>query len=183
MLFEQVGIYLPCYDIFRNKLEEFTAQHAPSLTPYAPLLAGSLARSLACTSCYPIELARTRMQVSHNSYCQGLFYPPYLLERKGSGWYINNLFCIFCYVCVIQGVPVALYLLQTRVIHSFNCSDYLFHWVASVYRHLRIWTRSLLESGRLCLRLLPMSGAQLVPILAVSQFFPWSCFLAIGKSL
>lgn len=57
-----VGIYLPCYDIFRNKLEEFTAQHAPSLTPYTPLLAGSLARSLACTSCYPIELARTRMQ-------------------------------------------------------------------------------------------------------------------------
>ncbi|XP_016564447.1 mitochondrial carrier protein MTM1 isoform X2 [Capsicum annuum] len=57
-----VGIYLPCYDIFRNKLEEFTAQHAPSLTPYAPLLAGSLARSLACTSCYPIELAKTRMQ-------------------------------------------------------------------------------------------------------------------------
>lgn len=57
-----VGIYLPCYDIFRNKLEEFTAQHAPSLTPYAPLVAGSLARSLACTSCYPIELAKTRMQ-------------------------------------------------------------------------------------------------------------------------
>lgn len=57
-----VGIYLPCYDIFRNKLEEFTTQHAPSLTPYAPLLAGSLARSLACTSCYPIELAKTRMQ-------------------------------------------------------------------------------------------------------------------------
>ncbi|CAN4087634.1 unnamed protein product [Withania somnifera] len=57
-----VGIYLPCYDIFRNKLEKFTAQHAPSLTPYAPLLAGSLARSLACTSCYPIELAKTRMQ-------------------------------------------------------------------------------------------------------------------------
>ncbi|KAJ8554341.1 hypothetical protein K7X08_025019 [Anisodus acutangulus] len=57
-----VGIYLPCYDIFRNKLEEFTAQHAPSLTPYSPLLAGSLARSLACTSCYPIELAKTRMQ-------------------------------------------------------------------------------------------------------------------------
>ncbi|KAL0340996.1 UNVERIFIED_CONTAM: Mitochondrial carrier protein MTM1 [Sesamum radiatum] len=57
-----VGIYLPCYDIFRNQLEEFTAQNAPSLTPYAPLVAGSLARSLACTSCYPIELARTRMQ-------------------------------------------------------------------------------------------------------------------------
>ncbi|KAK4436241.1 Mitochondrial carrier protein MTM1 [Sesamum alatum] len=57
-----VGIYLPCYDIFRNQLEEFTAENAPSLTPYAPLVAGSLARSLACTSCYPIELARTRMQ-------------------------------------------------------------------------------------------------------------------------
>ncbi|KAL0358895.1 UNVERIFIED_CONTAM: Mitochondrial carrier protein MTM1 [Sesamum angustifolium] len=51
-----VGIYLPCYDIFRNQLEEFTAQNAPSLTPYAPLVAGSLARSLACTSCYPLSL-------------------------------------------------------------------------------------------------------------------------------
>uniref|UniRef100_A0A5B6ZF52 Mitochondrial carrier protein MTM1 n=1 Tax=Davidia involucrata TaxID=16924 RepID=A0A5B6ZF52_DAVIN len=57
-----VGIYLPCYDIFRNQLEEFTAQNAPAMTPYAPLVAGSLARSLACTTCYPIELARTRMQ-------------------------------------------------------------------------------------------------------------------------
>ncbi|XP_042060895.1 mitochondrial carrier protein MTM1-like [Salvia splendens] len=57
-----VGIYLPCYDIFHNKLEEFTAQKAPGLTPYTPLVAGALARSLACASCYPIELARTRMQ-------------------------------------------------------------------------------------------------------------------------
>lgn len=57
-----VGIYLPCYDIFRNWLEEFTAQYAPSVTPYAPFIAGSLARSLACATCYPIELARTRMQ-------------------------------------------------------------------------------------------------------------------------
>ncbi|KAH6815469.1 manganese tracking factor for mitochondrial SOD2 [Perilla frutescens var. frutescens] len=57
-----VGIYLPCYDIFRSQLEEFTARNAPGLTPYAPLVAGALARSLACTSCYPIELARTRMQ-------------------------------------------------------------------------------------------------------------------------
>ncbi|KAG8390374.1 hypothetical protein BUALT_Bualt01G0076800 [Buddleja alternifolia] len=57
-----VGIYLPCYDIFLNHFEEFTAQNAPGLTPYAPLVAGSLSRSLACTSCYPIELARTRMQ-------------------------------------------------------------------------------------------------------------------------
>ncbi|CAI9092369.1 OLC1v1027589C1 [Oldenlandia corymbosa var. corymbosa] len=57
-----VGIYLPCYDIFRDRLEEFTAQNTPYLTPYAPFVAGALARSLACISCYPIELARTRMQ-------------------------------------------------------------------------------------------------------------------------
>ncbi|KZV41011.1 hypothetical protein F511_13987 [Dorcoceras hygrometricum] len=57
-----VGIYLPCYDIFRNMLEEFAVQNAPTLEPYTPLLAGSMARSLACTSCYPIELAKTRMQ-------------------------------------------------------------------------------------------------------------------------
>ncbi|CAL9144767.1 mitochondrial carrier protein MTM1-like [Musa acuminata AAA Group] len=57
-----VGIYLPCYDIFRNWIEEFTACNAPTLTPYAPLFAGSFARSLACVACSPIELARTRMQ-------------------------------------------------------------------------------------------------------------------------
>lgn len=59
----QVGIYLPCYDILRNWLEEFTAKNAPTTTTYVPLVAGSLARSLACATCYPIELARTRMQV------------------------------------------------------------------------------------------------------------------------
>jgi len=59
----QVGIYLPCYDILRNWLENFTAKNAPSTAPYVPLVAGSLARSLACATCYPIELARTRMQV------------------------------------------------------------------------------------------------------------------------
>ncbi|KAJ0986216.1 hypothetical protein J5N97_004572 [Dioscorea zingiberensis] len=57
-----VGIYLPCYDIFRNWIEDFTTRNAPSLTPYAPLVAGSIARSLACITCSPIELARTRMQ-------------------------------------------------------------------------------------------------------------------------
>ncbi|KAK9291304.1 hypothetical protein L1049_019249 [Liquidambar formosana] len=57
-----VGIYLPCYDVFRNWLEELTSENIPSMTPYVPLVAGSLARSLACTTCYPIELARTRMQ-------------------------------------------------------------------------------------------------------------------------
>ncbi|CAK9165814.1 unnamed protein product [Ilex paraguariensis] len=57
-----VGIYLPCYDIFRNHIEEFTSENAPNMTPYVPLVAGSLARSIACITCYPIELARTRMQ-------------------------------------------------------------------------------------------------------------------------
>ena len=61
-----MGIYLPCYDIFRNFLEEFTSQNAPSMTPYVPLVAGSVARSLACITCYPVELARTRMQVINN---------------------------------------------------------------------------------------------------------------------
>ncbi|KAJ6387494.1 hypothetical protein OIU78_017253 [Salix suchowensis] len=58
-----VGIYLPCYDLFRNWLEDLAAQNIPGATPYVPLVAGSLARSLACATCYPIELARTRMQV------------------------------------------------------------------------------------------------------------------------
>ncbi|XAR52251.1 hypothetical protein NMG60_11020210 [Bertholletia excelsa] len=57
-----VGIYLPCYDIIRNQLEQFMERNTPSMTPYAPVVAGSLARSLACMTCYPIELARTRMQ-------------------------------------------------------------------------------------------------------------------------
>ncbi|KAK9180514.1 hypothetical protein WN943_029723 [Citrus x changshan-huyou] len=55
-----VGIYLPCYDSFRNLMENFTTGNAPMLTPYVPLVAGSAARSLACISCYPIELARTQ---------------------------------------------------------------------------------------------------------------------------
>ncbi|KAH9625806.1 hypothetical protein KSS87_016373 [Heliosperma pusillum] len=57
-----VGIYLPCYDLLRNYLEDITEQHASNLTPYSPLVAGSAARVLACITCYPIELARTRMQ-------------------------------------------------------------------------------------------------------------------------
>lgn len=63
LYFLQVGIYLPCYDIFRDWIEGFTNQNYPTMTPYAPLVAGSLARSLACITCYPIELARTHMQV------------------------------------------------------------------------------------------------------------------------
>ncbi|XP_039046473.1 mitochondrial carrier protein MTM1-like isoform X2 [Hibiscus syriacus] len=61
-IIRQVGIYLPCYDIFRNWMEGFAEQYTPPAIPYAPLVAGSLARSLACATCYPIELARTRMQ-------------------------------------------------------------------------------------------------------------------------
>ncbi|KAF3619731.1 Mitochondrial carrier protein MTM1, partial [Capsicum annuum] len=57
-----VGIYLPLYDIFRNSMEDYTLRNIPIATPYVPLVAGSLARSIACVTCYPIELARTRMQ-------------------------------------------------------------------------------------------------------------------------
>ncbi|CAN4111489.1 unnamed protein product [Withania somnifera] len=57
-----VGIYLPLYDIFRNFMEEHTLCNVPIATPYVPLVAGSLARSIACVTCYPVELARTRMQ-------------------------------------------------------------------------------------------------------------------------
>ncbi|KAF8114531.1 hypothetical protein N665_0036s0060 [Sinapis alba] len=57
-----VGIYLPFYDMFRNRMEEFSRENAPAATMFVPLVAGALARSLACTVCYPIELARTRMQ-------------------------------------------------------------------------------------------------------------------------
>ncbi|KAL6547312.1 Carrier protein, mitochondrial [Orobanche minor] len=57
-----VGIYMPLYDIFRNYLEDLTLHNAPIITLYVPPIAGSLARSIACLTCYPIELARTRMQ-------------------------------------------------------------------------------------------------------------------------
>lgn len=78
-----MGIYLPCYDIFRNFMEEFTSRNAPSMTPYVPLVAGSVARSLACITCYPVELARTRMQVLHVSYwCLCTFFVFFLLLLK-----------------------------------------------------------------------------------------------------
>ncbi|KAG8391913.1 hypothetical protein BUALT_Bualt01G0236400 [Buddleja alternifolia] len=62
-----VGIYMPLYDIFRNYMENLTSQNAPSITPYVPLVAGALARSIACITCYPVELARTRMQAFKHS--------------------------------------------------------------------------------------------------------------------
>ncbi|CAI0410565.1 unnamed protein product [Linum tenue] len=57
-----VGIYLLLYDVFRIWLEEKTSESIPAAAPYAPLVAGSLSPSLACMTCYPVELARTRMQ-------------------------------------------------------------------------------------------------------------------------
>lgn len=58
-----MGIYLPCYDVLRERMEDAATHHAPQLAPYTPFLAGSMARSLASIVCSPLELARTRMQV------------------------------------------------------------------------------------------------------------------------
>lgn len=57
-----VGIYLPCYDLLREALYRYSDENSTDLKPYAPLLAGSLARSLAVIVCSPLELAKTRMQ-------------------------------------------------------------------------------------------------------------------------
>ncbi|CAH1447846.1 unnamed protein product [Lactuca virosa] len=75
-----VGIYMHCYDILRNYMEAYTSQNAPSVTPYVPLVAGSVARSLACVTCYPVELARTRMQAfkdgQHGTKLPGVWKTP-----------------------------------------------------------------------------------------------------------
>ncbi|XWS37942.1 hypothetical protein CRYUN_Cryun19dG0088400 [Craigia yunnanensis] len=80
-----VGIYLPCYDIFQNWMEGLAAQYMPGATPYVPLVAGSLARSLACVTCYPIELARTWMQAFKDTQIRkkasGVFSP---LQSQGT---------------------------------------------------------------------------------------------------
>lgn len=68
---------MPLYDIFRNHMEELTSRNAPTMTPYVPLLAGSLARSIACVTCYPVELARTRMQVYSNSSSNTIIVAPF----------------------------------------------------------------------------------------------------------
>ncbi|KAK3159681.1 hypothetical protein QOZ80_1BG0049740 [Eleusine coracana subsp. coracana] len=62
-----VGIYLPSYDLLRNWIEEYSDDNCPKLRPYAPLISGSISRSLACITCSPIELARTRMQAFKGS--------------------------------------------------------------------------------------------------------------------
>lgn len=76
---------MPCYDIFRNYMEQLSSQNAPSMTPYVPLVAGSVARSLACITCYPVELARTRMQVIIKLMCHisVLVLAFYLYQRVG----------------------------------------------------------------------------------------------------
>lgn len=57
-----VGIYLPVYDVLRDALEIAPDGSRRRTAPFAPLLAGAIARSLACVICAPLELARTRMQ-------------------------------------------------------------------------------------------------------------------------
>lgn len=63
-LIAQVGIYLPCYDVLREAICRYSDENFLNMKPYAPLLAGSLARSLAVIVCSPLELAKTRMQVT-----------------------------------------------------------------------------------------------------------------------
>ncbi|CAI5526521.1 unnamed protein product [Closterium sp. Naga37s-1] len=59
-----VGIYLPVYDILKIELAAMSINGRDRAVPeaYVPLIAGSVARALACVSCAPLELARTRMQ-------------------------------------------------------------------------------------------------------------------------
>ncbi|CAI9285915.1 unnamed protein product [Lactuca saligna] len=51
-----VGIYLPCYDIFWNWFEEYAAENAPSMTPYAALLVGTMAGGAADYQFWHINL-------------------------------------------------------------------------------------------------------------------------------
>jgi solute carrier family 25 protein 39/40 len=62
MAIPTVGIYLPCYDFLLESIEAYFDNHMLNLKPYAPIAAGSIARSLACIIVSPVELARTRMQ-------------------------------------------------------------------------------------------------------------------------
>ena len=58
-----VGIYFPLYDALTARLEAASAWVAP----YAPLLAGSAARTVAVLCTSPLELIRTRMQASRGT--------------------------------------------------------------------------------------------------------------------
>lgn len=63
MLSLQVGVYLPLYDYLMSLL-------LPPAGMCAPLMAGSLARTVAVLCTSPLELVRTRMQVTR--LCQSL---------------------------------------------------------------------------------------------------------------
>ena len=58
----QVGVYLPLYDYCMARL-------GGSLGMYAPLVAGSIARLVAVMGSAPLELMRTRMQVTPPLHC------------------------------------------------------------------------------------------------------------------
>ncbi|CAI9296913.1 unnamed protein product [Lactuca saligna] len=58
-----VGIYLPCYDIFRNWFEEFAAENAPSMTPYAPLLLLSFVPTRGRHSCGLVACSRSTFKI------------------------------------------------------------------------------------------------------------------------
>lgn len=90
-----VGIYLPCYDVFRDSLEKYSSSNCPQLMPYTPLLAGSAARSLACIICSPIELARVRMQAQREM--RGGVKPPGMLK---------TLFGVLSSVSIASGEPL-----------------------------------------------------------------------------
>ncbi|KAG2435585.1 hypothetical protein HYH02_011878 [Chlamydomonas schloesseri] len=54
-----VGVYMPLYD---HLLGRISSTAPPGLLPYAPVLAGSVARTLAVLLVGPLELVRTRQQ-------------------------------------------------------------------------------------------------------------------------
>ena len=60
-----VGIYFPLYDALTAELEASSSWVAP----YAPLLAGSAARTVAVLCTSPLELIRTRMQAGPSFCC------------------------------------------------------------------------------------------------------------------
>ncbi|CAI0546336.1 unnamed protein product [Linum tenue] len=68
------------YMMYFAWLEEKTSQSIPGAAPYVPLVAGSLARSLACVTCYPVELARTRMQSNCIQSCANGMKAPGVLK-------------------------------------------------------------------------------------------------------
>ena len=92
----QVGVYLPLYDYCMGRLG------AP-LGMYAPLVAGTIARLVAVMGSAPLELMRTRMQVT----------PPFSIEMS---FFRNILACEL--PCVAQ--PVSFSLQGLRVMYLMD---------------------------------------------------------------